>query len=183
MSIYGWFSNSDDYAGIRGASRRDREATRFDQRVPTPGEVVLLEAVRDSDEPIGDFPNTGIAYPKCISGRALAAIRPLLEPFGLLRQSELEGLEYWLYWPRNVVDCLDYDASEIIKMPSGYEQLITPAFRSNVDEAGPVFLVPEFSQQVLFVSDAFLKTAQDADLKGLELRSGADTNAEIVRIG
>lgn len=183
MTIYGWYSNSDDYAGVRGVSKRDREATRFDQRIPDSGETVVLELVRDSDEKLGDFPNTGLAFPKCLSGRAMAVLRSLLEPHGLIRHADLEGLDYRLYWPTNVVDCLDIDASEIVKMPSGHEQLITPVFHQNVADAGPVFVVPEFRTQVLFVSSAFLEIAKKAKLEGLELRLGGGPNAEITRVG
>ncbi len=183
VSVFGWFSNCDDYAGVRGVTKNDRKAMRFDQSVPEPDEVVRLEPVRDANERMGDFPNTGLAYPKCVSKRAFSALQALLEPTGLLRRADLEGLEYWLYWPDTVVDCLNYTASEILKMPSGYEQLITPVFHDSVGEAGPVFLVPQFRTQVLFVTEVFLETARDAGLKGLELRQGGGAGAVVTRVG
>ena len=183
MLIYGWYSNSDDYAGVRGVGKRDRLAMRFDQNLPGPDEAVQLEAVRDSDEAIGDFPNTGLAYPKCISDRAFSALRPMLETTGTLRCAVLEDREYWLYWPDTIVDCLNYTASETVKMPSGYEQLITPVFQENVGEAGPVFLVPQFRTQVLFVTEDFFESARTAGLKGLELRQGGGVRAVITRVG
>ena len=183
LLIYGWYSDCDNYAGVRGVSRRDRDAFYFDQRIPEPDYMITLECVRDSDEAIGDFPNTGLAYPKCVSDRAMTVLRPLLEPTGIIRRAELESLEFWLYWPSNIVDCLDYETSEIIKMQSGFEQLITPVFRPNVDDAGPVFLVPEFRTQVLFVVDTFLEVAQEAGLRGLEIRQGGGADATVTRIG
>jgi hypothetical protein len=181
--IYGWHSNTDDYAGVRGIGERDRSAFYFDQNVPEKGKVVELESVRDADEPIGDFPNTGLAYPKCLSERAYSALQSLLEPTGTVRYADLDGGQFYLYWPRIVSDCLDYGESEIVKMPSGYEQLLTPVFRQDVADAGPIFLVAEFRTQVLFVTESFRDCARKADLKGLELRQGGGAGALATQIG
>ena len=182
MTIYGWFSNSD-YAGVRGVSRRDRRATRFNQSVPEADEIIELEAVSESNRPLGDFPNTGLAFPKCLSRRAFSALESLLAATGTLRRVQISELEYWLYWPEKTVDCLNYAASSITRMPSGYEQLISPVFKENVAEAGPIFLVSQFPTHVLFVTEEFLRIARDAGLQGLELRVGGGADATITRVG
>lgn len=96
VNIFDWFSNVDDFAGVNGVSRTDREMLRFDSKIPVEDQVIQLEAITDEYEPLGDFPSTGIAYPKCISSNAYAALNDMIDPVGTVRAAEIDGARYFL---------------------------------------------------------------------------------------
>jgi hypothetical protein len=183
MEIFEWFSDTDNYAVVRGRTKADRTALRFDSCVPRIEAVVQLEAVSDEREPLGDFPSTGVAFPKCLSTKACQALHSLLPKAGRIRKAEIDGEEFYLFWPDISVQCLDIEQSEIQRSPTGYQTLIMPVFTALVEQAGPIFLVPEFRTQILFVNDQFVALVQGARLRGLELRRKFGDEAEIVRVG
>ena len=172
MNVYGWFSDSDNFATVSGISVDDQGALQFDFRLERLIEPVRIEAVYDDRGylPLSDFPNTGVAYRKCLSGGAYEALRRMLEPAGTTKRAVIDEDTYYLFWPGKVVDCLDIEKSEIVKRPSGYVRLVNPVFSGKVSTAGPVFLLPQFKTQCTFVTEQFVTAARTAKLKGLELR-------------
>jgi len=183
VSFFAWYSNSDEYATVDGVSIDDAKALRFDLHLGKTDEPVSLEIVLDPKRPLplGDFPNTGIAYPKCLSERAYQALSHLLEPCGVIKTALLDGQVYYLFWPTTQYECLDLKRSEISTTTTGYQRVVKPVFLKDFDPEKSVFLASAFPRQCVFVGECFMNAVESSGLVGLELRKTLGDAPEIIR--
>ncbi|MEO0346523.1 MAG: hypothetical protein AAF229_09715 [Pseudomonadota bacterium] len=162
---FSWFENQEKFATVSGVTKEDRLATRMSQAIPPETQTVRLRIATSGPGDLGDFPTTGIRFPKILSERAFTLLRPMLLANGLTRDADIGGERYHLFWPTSVSDCLDYEASKIKRAPTGYERLLVPAFQVGGVESRSVFVTRQFPDLV-FVGREFLSIITENGLKG-----------------
>ena len=175
MSMYILQSDSEKFATVHGVSREDRKATRPFVDLGKVHEPIQLEVVDESkSSPLGDFPNLGVGWPICLSGKARNYLSGFLEAEGMLKKASILGVEdeFFLFWPTSVVDCLDDENTLVEVTPSGYERLLLPVINSSQGGHADIFLVPRFKNDFVFVSKKLADVMVGSDLKGFCLRTG-----------
>lgn len=176
-----WFSNADEFATIDGVSQKDAEVLWFEQGLEGFVEPAHLKNATEH-LPLGDNPNTGLVYPKCLSEKAYLALKSVIDECGFTRRAEIDDTPFFLFWPSIVLDCIDFANSKIAEMTSGYRRLIQPRFLPFRDTPPPIFRAKGFEQQCVFVSQATAEIFKDAGLCGIELQTVMGDNPEYTRL-
>ena len=93
------FSNAGDYATVNDETQEDVESLWFDSNLGSLIEPVKLATVSASgvSPPIGDNPNNGIAFPKCLSQKAFDIVSGPFSNFGEFRVASLNGDRFFLF--------------------------------------------------------------------------------------
>lgn len=181
---FAWFGDAENYSVVEGASESDAEFLEYDFHLDAVREPVNLKKVigRKKERPLSDFPETGVAFPRCMSERAYESLRTVLDRCGVVRRAQLADDTFVLFWPSLEIDCLDTDRCEFQARAGGNRRLVKAAFSSELDNAEPIFIVPGFRTQCVFVKDEFVTAVKDNQLAGLELWLDFHNEPEIIRV-
>lgn len=180
MKVYPWHSNDSECAWVGLASdalpawesQSPVNPLAYDDHIDQVAEPVQLKAFKDEYGnhllPLSDFPGTGYAYPRVLSQRAYDALAGLLDKYGIFKQAEIDGQPFYLYYPTEINDALDLERSKTTWTFAGYPRLIKPVFKNDATFT-PVFILPRFKSQAVFVTDEFVDLARKSNLQGLDL--------------
>ena len=134
-----------------------------------PPRIELLDDADSANRPPSDFPNLNGMIP-VFSGRAVEALRPLLEPSGELLRLEYDAGEYYAFNITKVVDVLDEAASDVERFRDGRIMMIKRhAFVPDVEERLRgicVFKLPQRVRGFSYVTDAFVNAVKRHALRG-----------------
>lgn len=81
--------------------------------------------------------------------------------------------QYYIVYPRTILDCLDNELSEFRRMSSGYIVGVAKyAFKPDCIRATPIFRLPIAGSPIgrPYVNDTFKQLVEDNNLTGLEFR-------------
>jgi len=104
------------------------------------------------------------------SERALSCLRPLLEQeCEILPLIKVKNKQYYALNVLSLVDCLDFDRSEIVMSPSDPSRILTikkyAFFEERIPSTVSVFKIPE-DLGVVFVRESFVKGVVSSGLTG-----------------
>lgn len=93
--------------------------------------------------------------------------------FLLLLSYTIKDKRYFILYPKTILDCLDNERSEFVRLPSGYIRGIRRyAFRPDSIGDTPIFRLPVagISSHRPYVNDRFKQLVEDNKLTGLEFQ-------------
>ena len=160
--VFGLF-NKDDWDVLEMLDNGEPVADKWHPirvrpRPPSPAELRMP----------GDFPYLGSIIPM-FSGRAVEALRDVLEPNGeLLALDCLEGV-YCAYNLLTIIDALDQNRSDLKRFPSSGRIMLMNRYEFNpelLDDA-VIFALPDMRGR-RFVTDEFVQRVRSAGLLGFE---------------
>jgi hypothetical protein len=128
---------------------------------------VEIEVLYKGERSQSDFPEfSGLAV---FSARAADVLRDVLEPHGELLELNCTNGDYYVYNVTNVVDALDEDASEVKRFRSSGRIMRVISYEFKPDALGaPVFKLPQLVKSYVFVTDEFVRRAEEAGLNGFD---------------
>lgn len=163
-----WVGPVDDSNNWISRLIRIRDKPTLAEWTPVPIEVLPETAGRDPC----DFP-IFLSNLLCVSSRALAAVRDLLEPSGEFLTLTGLGDRYCAYHCLRMVDAMNKDATAIALKAEFGKAFATPTFVPTLSGSAlaadfvDVFRLPQ-SFQKIFVSERFVDCARRASLTGLD---------------
>jgi hypothetical protein len=137
------------------------------------GDNMLLNS-RWKKNGLADFISATPAH--VLSQRAVDAMSDLWEKYGELYPVTAKGYEgcYYVFYPTNVVDCLDYERSVLKGNGWGNARFNTALEFYFIEEKvgdNVIFTIPDHPHKPIYVSEVFKERVKKAKLKGLQLNS------------
>jgi hypothetical protein len=173
MNIFSLESDSDRFWNLRSVNEeQDWEQIYRFNGTPLANEwrPLAVEAVEEEvndGRPASDCPHLFAALP-VFSGRAVAALRPLLEEYGEILSLDSRDGSFFIFNVLNLIDALDEQASAIVRFPDGKRGLEIQrfVFRQSQLAGVDVFKLPQQPLGRVFVSDKFVEMVRNAGLVG-----------------
>jgi len=183
--FYRW-SHMSKYAGLTEADENNHDLFQF-APIPTwpkklppksewqPLELVVFEGEgsdRRRTAGLGDF--IGACPAHVISEKAADALSDLWERYGELYPVLVKGYsdKFYVFYPTNVVDCLDYERSAYKGQGSErarFDVLLEFVFFEEAVGDNIIFTLPDHPHDKIYVTETFKERVKKAKLKGLQL--------------
>ena len=95
-------------------------------------------------------------------------IKSPLQECGVVKEVILDVRDEgsYLFWPSNVIDCLDEEKSDILVTGTGFKRLIKPVFDMVKIPNVSIFIVPQFMTSDLFITEDLAIKLKASDLTG-----------------
>lgn len=176
MKFYYYTCNADHYGFLRFTETYTHEAgfpvsDQFDKgkSISSSWQPVLLE-VHTSRGPLSDFPVCPMG-PPILSQKAWGVLQPLIgDAVEALPVATPLGT-YFALNVLDVIDCLDYEQSEISYYPAsmngGLHRIIKYQLNSDLIKRKHIFKIPERMTEAI-VSEDFKRLSENALLNGLD---------------
>jgi hypothetical protein len=142
--------------------------SRKDDWVPIPVEYGSTRHGQRTDWDI----DCGLGPLFFLTRRGADILSPLLEPYGEFLPLVSADGEFYAYNSTYIIDALDHGTSDFTRFPSsgrisGWNHL---AFKEEIIEDVPLFLVPEFPRGRLFLTVHFVECYAKNDLRGVKFK-------------
>ena len=185
VNYYQW-SHMSSYAGLVEVDNSENILSRFHRspmghkEVPdlahwNPIQLVIFEGEKGykrKTKGLGDFISAGAA--NILSSRAVDCLSDIWEIYGDLYpvNVEEESDPYYIFHPKNVLDCLDRNRSNYETTQAGLISIVLDfVFLDNVVGDSLVFTIKELPDLPIYVSEVFKERVKKSKLRGLELNS------------
>lgn len=168
MKIYKLTINCDDYGLVRVLVKSQRRTFHSPSAFHKIDCYIDLEVISDNNLPLANISYFGGSFPICFDKKSYFLFQKKLNKFGIIKEAIVEGKSdtYYVFWPSNIVDCLDEERSDILVMPSGYKRLVKPVFLKNKTPHSSIFITPQFQTNSLFITEDIAETLKSSDLTG-----------------
>lgn len=119
------------------------------------------------DKPIGDVFSVEVSS-VCLNEKAYKVLKPYLEKhcqiFEILSQDE----KIFIVNVTDMIDCLDYDKSEIKRFPSSGRVMRVMKYVFKIEKLmdAIIFKLPEFPKSISYVTEEFKNVVEENDIKG-----------------
>ena len=114
-----------------------------------------------------DCPRSPAYGPLMLSGKAIAALAPLLGPCGYFVNTDLEGdMSYKLFICGREIDALDLSRSELDYYPDGAVRQVTRYEFTEAIQAAPAIFRLTHRRSKIFVSNPFVDAVTENKLTG-----------------
>ena len=185
MQVYIMRAMPDDYDSIDIINDEDftlDDALDGTSRIATWQTLNMryFSEVEPPDYPKCDYPSF-INIP-CFSPKAAEALQDLLEGNGELLPLDVSGDPYYMFNITNVIDCLDYDKSDIDSYTKeGSIKILGVVESVLLDEkinSSCIFKLPEFLYSYHYVTQPFVDRVEECGLTGFNFQLIYDSDAE-----
>ncbi len=163
---YEWVEWMDEFYGASYEPFGDPDPFAKTWRVK---KLVRCKNATDAERPMSDSPHSR-TFLRILSGRAVDALRDLLEPACEILPLESDLGEYWAIHVMAQADCLDAQQSKVRRSTNGgIMQVCDWIFLPDKASAASVFRLPEAPAYFL-CSDEFVRRVKQQGLTGFKFK-------------
>ncbi|NQX68947.1 hypothetical protein HQN90_22725 [Paenibacillus alba] len=175
MKIWRLGYDSNNYEGFQVAngdwSIADQFIGRSLHQEWEPFELKVYEEAPRSDAP------TFMGCAPVFSSQAVATVKGLLEGLVELLPTYFPREEYFILNVLNVLDCMDYDQSEVVRFRSGRVMRFKKyGFIPEIVTNQHIFKIKEIPEEAVFVSDEFRNNILNSRLVGFRFEEVWSSN-------
>ena len=123
------------------------------------------------DKPIGDvFSITPSSY--IMNEKAYKILYPYLKSHSQIFKINNNGTIFYVINVTDLIDCLDYDNSEIKRFPSSGRimRVIKYVFKNEKLKNVTIFKLPEFPKAISYVTEEFKNVVEENNIKGFKFK-------------
>ncbi len=123
------------------------------------------------NKPIGDVFSVEVSS-FCLNEKAYQVLKPYLEKYCQIFEILSQDEKIYVVNVTNMINCLDYDKSEIKRFQSSGRvmRVIKYAFKTDKLENEIIFKLPEFPKSIPYVTEKFKKIVEKNDIKGFKFK-------------
>jgi hypothetical protein len=181
MKVWKLYSELEGYAAICSLKHdiTFKISDNFDGRSLKEGWEPLLytKHIDEKKLPLGDKPNSLPSMP-IVSHRALECIKELIIPYVEVLPVYIDGFEFFLINILDIIDCLDYEKSELSYFrsdPHDIKKILKYEFLKDKIWDKVIFKIPENKLNVPFVTDQFKLEVEKHGLEGFRFEKVWDS--------
>ncbi|KRE56804.1 imm11 family protein [Paenibacillus sp. Soil750] len=166
MRVWKLGYDSNNYEGFRIADGDWTELIEKFKGIPLLHEWEPIKLEVYEEAPRSDSPSF-IGCAPVLSASAVHQLQPLINDFVEVLPTKFDREEYFIINVLSVLNCIDYDASKIVRYRSGrimrFEKY---EFISETVNRYHIFKIVDIPTQAVFVSDDFREAVQTSQLRG-----------------
>ena len=169
MKIFKLKCNWDDFAMPSIKSKEDRRSFYTMDNFQQINNIIELNVISDGESlDLADISNFGTDIPICISSNSYLLLRDIIKELGVIKEASIDKKKepYYIFWPSNVLDCLDEKQSKILTTPSGYRRLERAVFDKSKISKMSIFTIPQFVRESLYITEDIAQILNDSVLTG-----------------
>lgn len=132
----------------------------------------LSEHKDEINKPIGDVVSSINISCYIINEKAYKILYPYLKKHSQIFRLENENEIFYVINVTDVIDCLDYEKSELKLFPSSGRvmRVIRYAFRTEKLKNATIFKLPEFPNGISYVTERFKNVVEENNIKGFKFK-------------